>query len=481
MQSYNTHQYYQTDPNVSIRRFGNKGALLFHAGNGAEKIVNSTGLFLLQRLDGSRSVQDLSDKLANNFDGISRSEVESDIYSFLETLNKEFFIHLIDKQKPSEATIKTPDIQDAPKSVDISVTGHCNLHCSYCFYHNEMISRPDLPLEEWLTFFQELGRLAVRDVQLSGGEVFVRSDIWQIIDAVVDNRMRYTISTNGTLINDTLLSEFEKKNRKERLNSIQVSIDGSCAEVHDRSRGKGTFVKALRGLRLLKDAGFPVTSRVTVNRHNVEDLENVARLLLEEVGLRSFGTNDAMPMGAGCDNQASITLTPRQQVQAMKTLSELAQRYNGRILATAGPLANVRMYRDMEHARATGEKPKQRSMGYLTACGCVFNKLSVHHDGVITPCNMLAKLTLGKMNQDDLSEIWKHHPILESLKNRRTIPMNELSGCEDCEWAPYCNGSCPGLAYEMTGDFNKANPHDCYKKFLASSKEMDLSFLYSSI
>jgi sulfatase maturation enzyme AslB (radical SAM superfamily) len=44
--------------------------------------------------------------------------------------------------------------------------------------------------------------------------------------------------------------------------------------------------------------------------------------------------------------------------------------------------------------------------------------------------------------------------------------MSEVPGCEDCDWAPYCNGSCPGLAYEMTGDFNRANPHDCYRSFL---------------
>ena len=56
--------------------------------------------------------------------------------------------------------------------------------------------------------------------------------------------------------------------------------------------------------------------------------------------------------------------------------------------------------------------------------------------------------------------------ILKAIKDRRKIPMQQVQGCEDCEWAPYCNGSCPGLAHTMTGDFNRANPHDCYKNFL---------------
>ena len=86
--------------------------------------------------------------------------------------------------------------------------------------------------------------------------------------------------------------------RRTRLDSIQVSIDGSRAEIHDASRGRGSFEKALRGLRLLKQAGLPVTSRVTINQHNVGDLEGIAELLLDDVGLRSFGTNDAIEMGS---------------------------------------------------------------------------------------------------------------------------------------------------------------------------------------
>ncbi len=109
-------------------------------------------------------------------------------------------------------------------------------------------------------------------------------------------------------------------------------------------------------------------------------------------------------------------------------------------------------------------------MGSLTACGCVFNKLAVHHDGMISPCNMLAGLDLGRINRDAIKTIWRTHPILQELKDRRQIPMSKVPGCENCEWVPYCNGSCPGLAYSMTGDFNMANPHDCYRRFLVSTE-----------
>jgi radical SAM protein with 4Fe4S-binding SPASM domain len=56
--------------------------------------------------------------------------------------------------------------------------------------------------------------------------------------------------------------------------------------------------------------------------------------------------------------------------------------------------------------------------------------------------------------------------VLQALRDRRLIPMQQVAGCEGCEWASFCNGSCPGLAYQLTGDFNRANPEDCYRRFL---------------
>lgn len=92
--------------------------------------------------------------------------------------------------------------------------------------------------------------------------------------------------TAGSLNTEETLAAFGVGKRRMRLDSIQVSIDGSCAAIHDRSRPPVSFERAMRSLRLLKASGFPVTVRVTINRHNVDDLPAIARLLLEEVGRR---------------------------------------------------------------------------------------------------------------------------------------------------------------------------------------------------
>ncbi|MBN1954678.1 MAG: radical SAM protein [Anaerolineae bacterium] len=359
--------------------------------------------------------------------------------------------------------VSLPPVLSAPLSVDIAITGRCNLHCGYCFYADEMVALRDLPGERWQAFFVELGQLAVQRVSLTGGEAFTRPDLFELIDGVVANRMRYNILSNGTLITEETLCQFEAGKRRQRLDYIQVSIDGSRAEIHDKSR-PNSFERAIRGLRLLVEARFPATVRVTVNRYNVDDLENVARLLLEEIGLPAFSTNEAEPGGMAKRQADEIALTPAQRRRAMAVLPALAERYNGRINAQAGPLALAREFQFLEDCVADGlaDLPGR---GTLSSCGGVFSKLAVHHDGTIVPCHWLPSLHLGQIGVDDLQTIWREHPVLDKLRCRRTIPLHTLPTCRDCPYASFCRGGCPGQALLLTGELDVRSPMTCYRLY----------------
>ena len=352
-------------------------------------------------------------------------------------------------------------VMSTPKHVDIAITGKCNLACQYCFYADEMVARTNLPKERWLAFFDELGRLGVMTVCLTGGEVFTRPDLFELIDGIIANRMRYQLLSNGTMITEETLAQFAIGKRRQRLDSIQISVDGSSAEVHDLSRPK-SFRRALRGLKLLKEAGYPVTVRVTVNRHNVDDLENVAHLLLEEVGLSSFSTNEAYACGATDRTEGNIILTPAQRQKAMQVLTRLSEQYDHRIQATAGPLIIAQELRTMDEMLASGQTSLP-GRGTLSACGGVFSKLAVHHDGTIVPCHVLSTLNLGTIGIDNLQDVWINHPTMKALRQRQTIPLNSLETCRDCAYQGFCTGGCPGGAVFINGDFNTRSPMECFR------------------
>ncbi len=459
-------------PAVSACREGDN-LILFDSDRAREKVVNRAGAAVWDAMDGTARTEDLSEALARRYEIAPTDAVLGDACAFAEELLRDGFAEAL--AVPRSAPLPAEEyswLHEAPRALDLSLTGRCNLRCAYCFYADEMVGRRDLPAKRWLDFFRELDGLAVRTLTLSGGELFLRPDLWELLDALVAARMRYAILTNGTLVTEETVALLQKGRRRMRLDSIQVSIDGSRAEIHDASRGAGSFEKAIRGLRLLKAADFPATARVTVNRHNVGDLESTFRLLLDGIGLARVGTNDAMPMGAGCARREDIVLLPEQRSEAMRTLARLEREYPGRIQASAGSLALWHMFREMEEAKATGRKTRRWKMGCLSSCGCMFAKLAVHHDGMIVPCNMLAAAALGTIGETPVRSIWQDHPLLKEMRGRGEISMDQVPGCAGCEWAPYCSGGCPAAEYTRTGEMNVANPECCYRRFRAECGEL---------
>jgi SynChlorMet cassette radical SAM/SPASM protein ScmE len=151
------------------------------------------------------------------------------------------------------------------------------LRCKYCYH----FSGPgdvgeDLAKVEWLKFFQELNECAVMKVTLQGGGPFFRDDLRELIEGIVINRMRFNILSNGTLITDDMAAFLSATDRCE---GVQVSIDGSRPETHDACRGKGSFRKAVDGIKCLQRHQVHVQIRVTITRHNVMDLQGIAALL----------------------------------------------------------------------------------------------------------------------------------------------------------------------------------------------------------
>lgn len=354
-------------------------------------------------------------------------------------------------------------LMKTPKSIDLAINSDCNLRCTYCAHFESAGDvKQDLTKEEWLMFFEEFKRCAVMNVCIQGGEPFYRKDLKELIDGVVRNRMRFNILSNGTLITDDMSAFLSSTGRCD---SVQISIDGSVPITHDACRGDGNFLKAMAGIKSLKKHRVPVTVRVTIHRHNVRDLDNVAKLLLEEVGLPGFSTNAASHMGLCMQNEEQVQLTVEERTIAMESLLKLNKKYNNRINAAAGPLAEARQWLKMEDARKEG-KEALPGKGSLTGCGCPSQKLAVRADGVIVPCIQLSHIELGQANKDNLEEVWQKHDELSSLRNRSSISLNDFDFCKECEYINYCTGNCPALAYTLVGEVNHPSPDACLKRFL---------------
>ncbi|MGZ4848988.1 MAG: radical SAM protein [Halobacteriota archaeon] len=374
---------------------------------------------------------------------------------------------------PIDLTVPPEGIPSAPHAVGISLTGKCNLSCRYCFFADSMKGKRDLPTERWMDFFKELGTTGVQRVHLSGGEVFTRSDLITLIDGIITNRMRYALISNGTLITDEIIASLMEGKRRLRLDYVQISIDGSCAAIHDLSRPPKSFNRALHGLRLLVEAKFPTTVRVTLNHYNINDLENIAQLLIDDVGLQSFSTNEAAAMGTARCNGENITLSSNERRLAMKKLSELNEQYDGRISASAGPLALAHTVSDIEQSLASGET-EIPGRGTLCSCGRVLSEMEVLHDGTMVPCNMIPTLIMGVIGMHSLQDAWLNSPAINTVRHRRDVPLSALPECDGCHYTGLCTGGCPAVVMARSNRLIGIDPLTCYRIYVERGENSDV-------
>jgi len=352
-------------------------------------------------------------------------------------------------------------VMRTPRTLDLEITSRCNAKCSYCYYlNNPGVNYSDLSTEKWLAFFAELARCHVLSVVLAGGEPLLREDFLSLVDGIVENRMRFSLLTNGSLLTPEIASHLKDTGRCDQ---AQVSLDGSTAKIHETLRGQGTFEPALSAIRLFQKTGLDVTVRVTVHPGNVEDLEAITRLLLDDLQLASFSTNSASSLGSSAKYGSETLLKPMERLKAMRELARLSSLYPGRIEASAGPLADWHMFHAMEEARQSGQLIAGR--GHLVGCGCIFTRLAVRADGAYVPCVMLPQMVLGRVGEDCLEDVWQSSAELQELRSRWSISLSSFSECQDCAWQQSCTGNCAGTSLALTGEANRPCPEACLRRF----------------
>lgn len=347
--------------------------------------------------------------------------------------------------------------------MDVEITSRCNLACRYCyFFDNPSVCYEDLPTAQWQGFFDELGRVGVMHVTLQGGEPFLREDLFDLIGSIIDNRMRFSILSNGTRIDDLVSGMLAITGRCD---GVQVSVDGPRSSVHDSIRGTGAFDAAVRGIKSLKKHNVPVTARISIYPGNVAELADTVRFLLETLNVNGVSTNAVGKLGRCRQHTKEMTLSPSARHRAMEALIQAAERYPNRITATAGPLAEAFIWNRMAAAHENGDPPFPDG-GRLTGCRCAYQSMAVRSDGTYIPCAMLPHLALGRIDHDPLTSVWQNAPMLNALRSRLAIPLSGFAECADCFYRPYCTGNCPALADNYTDEVNRPAPDACLKRYL---------------
>lgn len=142
----------------------------------------------------------------------------------------------------------------------------CNLSCTYCCVRSHpKAGRRAIGLETFRRLVDEAVPLGFEELCLTGGEPFLLPEIFEMLEYSLP-RIPTTVLTNGTLITPRRLERL-KGLSAGRL-AFQVSIDSQDPAVNDFYRGRGSFERALKGVRDLLSAGFRVRIGATETPRN---------------------------------------------------------------------------------------------------------------------------------------------------------------------------------------------------------------------
>ncbi len=136
----------------------------------------------------------------------------------------------------------------------------CNLACGFCLEG----SKPGdtrlglVKLQDVAPYIEQALKLGAQQFSFTGGEPFLAKDLPKIL-ALASTHRPCLVLTNGTEALHKRIAELENLTNSPNPVSFRVSLDHFDEKTHDLGRGAGSFAKALTGLKMLYDRGFPIS------------------------------------------------------------------------------------------------------------------------------------------------------------------------------------------------------------------------------
>lgn len=316
--------------------------------------------------------------------------------------------------------------------VQLHLTERCNLRCRHCYQTENRPAEMSLPeikslieevsemLEDWKEAY---GVALSSSFNVTGGEPFLRQDIFKILEELRSREFNVYILSNGTLINREKAAALAELGVK----GVQISIEGT-EQIHDYIRGADSFSSSLKGIRNLLDAGLEVTLNTTLSSMNADCFMDVIELA-SSLGAQRLGFSRLVPSGSGEKLMGRML-----GKEAVKDLYDkiFLQKIKGLQIATGDPVAS--QFRNPSAEDVENPVPSG-------GCAAGVAGLTILPDGTVTPCRRMP-VPIGNVRRDSLREIWATSEVLNALRNKSLYQGK----CGECTRWSACRG-CRAIAF----------------------------------
>lgn len=331
------------------------------------------------------------------------------------------------------------------KALCLNVVHDCNLKCKYCFADEGEYKG----CRKIITF--EVGKKAIDfviensgprrniEIDLFGGEPLMAFPIIkQIVDYAreqekIHNKViRFTMTTNATLLNDEIMEYIDKQ-----MGNIVLSIDGRKSvndKVRVRADGSGSYDKILPKIKNMvekRDKSKQYYVRGTFTRANTDFFEDVKHLA--DIGFKEVSVE---PVVLPDEHELSLRKEDLPAIfeQYDKLYDYLLEKHNNK--------EEFKFYHfniDLQGGPCVYKR--------IAGCGAGHEYLAITPDGDIYPCHQFVgneEFKMGSIFEGSLDST-----ISENFKNAHIYNKPK---CKDC-WARfYCSGGCQANNFNFNGD-----------------------------
>ena len=432
---------------MMVHQYKNNGYnIVLDVNSGSVHVVDEIVYDMIPMYEGS-GLEEITAELSGRYKEEDIKEAYEEITELKEAgslFTEDIYENYIDSFKNRQPVVK---------ALCLHIAHDCNLACQYCFaeegeYHGRRALMSFEVGKKALDFLvANSGSRRNLEVDFFGGEPLMN---WEVVKQLVEygrsieeannKKFRFTLTTNGVLLNDEILDFVNKE-----MGNIVLSTDGR-KEVHDRMRpfrnGKGSYDLIMPKFKKAAESRNQTNYYVrgTFTHYNLDFSKDV--LSLADEGFKQISVE---PVVASPEDAYALRTEDLPQIfeEYDKLAVEMIKRekegrgfnfFHFMIDLTGGPCVYKR----------------------LSGCGSGTEYLAVTPWGDLYPCHQFVgneDFLLG--NVDD--GIVKKN-ICEEFKQCNVYSKPK---CKDCFAKLFCSGGCAANSYNFHGNINDSYEVGC--------------------
>ena len=329
---------------------------------------------------------------------------------------------------------------DTPVWVGIKLTNYCNLKCRHCWTVNHGFV-PEL--SNIKNMLDKLYRSHIKFVGFSGGELFTRPDILEILEYSKKRGLIVELFTNATLIDDEMIESL-KTILDRKTDVIQISLDGISESALKYQRGIQGPDKIIHVINRLVAEGFCVRVSYVVTSANVSDLVPTF-IEMDRSGVAGFSVSAVYPIFKG--------IAEHKKLDMMRYYQELYKIINIPHQMELKYFLQIDFFERVSHYieslvmedRTQADFDSGFVSWFIDANGSVYPEFHLEYD----------ELCGGNIYSDDIKDIADRFKKMPILANGRSL---EQTTCRNCKFKSLCLNHSYDQAYAKYKMFNKKNP-----------------------